>query len=239
MTTLGPDGIEYPNIIIETFNALRDRDYDRFEDLYNNGLDINARGPYNNTFLLPQMHALDVMNTYILLHMGIDPNATDVNGSTPLDYVYLLPTLRVYSDDELQRSRNIENMLRDFGGYRSRELRMRRNSDSSDPNSIPSDPDYELMRNQAATEIQRRMRGRQQRQTRNLTRRNIGMQSLNPTRRERFRRFTEHNRMLDKNDQLSGYLHDVYFPSKVKGKSSSKSKVAKRTKKKRNKRNRY
>ena len=49
MTTLGPDGIEYPNIIIETFDALRDRDYDRFEELYNDGLDINARGPYNNT----------------------------------------------------------------------------------------------------------------------------------------------------------------------------------------------
>ena len=63
-----------------------------------------------------------------------------------------------------------------------------------------------------------------------------------PTMRERFRRFTDHNRMLDENDPLSGYLHDVYFPPKMTSKSSqskSKRKVAKRTKKKRNRRNRY
>ena len=113
---------------------------------------------------------------------------------------------------------------------------------NSSIDSIPSNPDLELMRNQAATQIQRRMRGRQTRQNRNYTRRNVGLHSINPTMRERFRRFTDHNRILDENDPLSGYLHDVYFPPKMSSLSSqskSKRKVAKRTKKKRNQRNRY
>ena len=123
----------------------------------------------------------------------------------------------------------------DEGRYNIAELI--KNNVISSPNSIPSDPDYELMKNQAATQIQRRMRGRQLRQNRNYTRRNTGLQSFNPNRRERFRRFTDHNRMLDENDPLSGYLHDVYFPpKKSSSKSSSKHKVAK---KKRNRKNRY
>ena len=45
--------------------------------------------------------------------------------------------------------------------------------------------------------------------------------------------------MLQEDDPLSGYLHDVYFPPKISSKSKSKRKVAKHTKKKRNRKNRY
>lgn len=181
-----------------------------------------------------------------MLENGIDPNITDINNLTPLDYVYRLPSMNILTDDELRRLNTIRFMLRDYGGHTSSELQTmsnilpRENSNqNSSPNSIPSDPDLELMRNQAATQIQRRMRGRQLRQNRNLTRRNTGYQSLNPTRRERLRRFTDHNRILQGDDPLSGYLHDVYFPPKISNKPSSKRKVAKRTKKKRNRKNRY
>eukprot|EP01046_Picozoa_sp_COSAG06_P008645 COSAG06_NODE_439_length_15765_cov_69.583812_9_plen_282_part_00 len=158
-----------------------------------------------------------------------------------------MPNVRVYSDVERLRSDMIQDILRKFGGYTARAIRAGIRGDlnrlrnyrnyprkNSNPGSNPSDPDSELMRDQAATQIQRRIRGRQSRQMRNYTRRNTGIQSLNPTMRERFRRFTDHNRMLDENDPLSGYLHDVYFPPKMTSKSSqskSKRKVAKRTKK--------
>ena len=239
MTTLGPDGIEYPTIVIEGFIALSRRDYERFEELLENGLDINSRGPYNNLFILPPLMNTNITTVRFLLENGIDPNILDINNLTPLDYVYRLPSMSVFTDDELRRLNTIRFMLRDYGGYTSRELRTmsnnisRQNSNqNSTIDSIPSDPDYELMRNQAATQIQRRIRGRQLRQNRNLTRRNTGYQSLNPTRRERLRRFTDHNRMLQHNDPLSGYLHDIYFPPKISSKSKSKRKVAKRTKKK-------
>ena len=52
MTTLGPDGNEYPTIVIEGFRALFNRDYERFEELLENGLDINSRGPYYNSFII-------------------------------------------------------------------------------------------------------------------------------------------------------------------------------------------
>ena len=249
MTTLSEDGFEYPTIVVEGSRALGREDYNRFEVLLNNGLDINSIGPGQHSFLLGSVYFLSIVGVHFLLENGIDPNIPDRNGFTPLDWnVDFLPNLRVYSDDELRRSNIIRDMLRDYGGYTSSEIRMdlNRNIDSgldSSPNSIPSDPDYELMRNQAATQIQKRMRGRQLRQNRNYTRRNTGLQSMNPTRRERFRRFTDHNRMLDENDPLSGYLHDVYFPPKKSSSKSSskltKRNVAKRTKKKRNRKNRY
>ena len=249
MTTLSEDGFEYPTIVVEGSRALGREDYNSFEVLLNNGLDINSIGPGQHSFLLGSVYFLSVEGVHFLLENGIDPNIPDRNGFTPLDWnVNFLPNLRVYSDDELRRSNIIRDMLRDFGGYTSSEIRMglNRNIDSS-PNSLPSDPDYELMRNQAATQIQKRMRGRQLRQNRNYTRRNTGLQSMNATRRERFRRFTDHNRMLDENDPLSGYLHDVYFPPKKSSSNSSskssskltKRKVAKLTKKKRNRKNRY
>ena len=246
MTTLGPDGIEYPTIVIEGFNALFNRNYERFEELLENGLDINSKGPYYNSFISPFVSNYNTIGVRFLLENGIDPNITDINNLTPLDYVYRLPNMSVLTDDELRRLNTIRIMLRDYGGHTSRELQTmsnnisRQNSNqNSSPNSIPSDPDYELMRNQAATQIQRRIRGRQLRQMRNLTRRNTGYQSLNPTRRERLRRFTDHNRILQGDDPLSGYLHDVYFPPKLSSKQSSKRKVAKRTKKRRNRKNRY
>jgi len=254
MTTLGPDGIEYPTIVIEGFNALHNRNYERFEELLENGLDINSRGPYYNSFIISPLTNYNITTVRFLLENGIDPNITDINNLTPLDYVYRLPSINILTDDELRRLNTIRFMLRDYGGYTSGELRTRSNilsrqnsNQNSSPNSIPSDPDYELMRNQAATQIQRRIRGRQTRQNRNYTHRNIGLHSLNPTMRERLRRFTDHNRMLQQDDPLSGYLHDVYFPPKLSSKSSSKTKspskskrkVAKRTKKKRNRKNRY
>ena len=239
MTTLGPDGIEYPTIVIEGSRALARRDYNRFEELLENGLDINSIGPGLTSYLFGQVFYLHVDCVRFLLENGINPNTSDINNLTPLDYVYRLPNMSVLTDDEQRRLNTIRIMLRDYGGHTSRELQTmsnilpRENSNqNSSPNSIPSEPDYELMRNQAATQIQRRIRGRQLRQMRNLTRRNTGYQSLNPTRRERLRRFTDHNRMLQHNDPLSGYLHDIYFPPKISSKSKSKRKVAKRTKKK-------
>ena len=197
MTTLGPDGNEYPTIVIEGFNALSRRDYERFEELLENGLDINSRGPYNNSFIFSPLMNTNITTVRFLLENGIYPNILDINDLTPLDYVYRLPNIRILTDDELRRLNTIRIMLRNYGGYTSEELQTmsnnisrqisNQNSTISTIDSIPSDPDYELMRNQAATQIQRRIRGRQLRQMRNLTRRNTGYQSLNPTRRERLK----------------------------------------------------
>jgi hypothetical protein len=254
---MATNGYEIPPIVVEGRHALVRRDYTRFLQLLDNGLDINYVGlnQYDHSFLLSQVYHLNVQGVRFLLENGIDPNIPDSNGLTSLDYIYRLPHLRVYSDVERLRSDMIQDILREFGGYTARAIRAGIRGDlnrlrnyrnyprkNSNPGSNPSDPDSELMRDQAATQIQRRIRGRQSRQMRNYTRRNTGLQSLNPTMRERFRRFTDHNRMLDENDPLSGYLHDVYFPPKMTSKSSqskSKRKVAKRTKKKRNRRNRY
>ena len=57
-----------------------------------------------------------------LLENGIDPNITDINNLTPLDYVYRLPSMSVLTDDELRRLNTIRFMLRDYGGDTSREL---------------------------------------------------------------------------------------------------------------------
>lgn len=253
MTTLYADGFEYPNIVIEGLRALSRQDYNRFTELLENGLDINSVGPGQTSYLFAQVYYLHVECVEFLLENGIDPNSVDLNGFTPLDYVNRIPNIKILTDEEIPKLHTIKNLLRQYNGYTSNELQILRATNNEELendlfsrqnsiDSIPSDPDYELMRNQAATQIQKRIRGRQFRQMRNYTRRNTGIESLNPTMRERFRRFSVHNRKLEKDDPLSGYLHDVYFPPKMSSlssKSKSKRKVAKRTKKKRSKRNRY
>ena len=148
MTTLGPDGNEYPTIVMEGFNALSRRDYETFEELLENGLDINSRGPYYNSFILPSLTNYNVTSVRFLLENGIDPNISDISNLTPLDYVYRLPNMNILTDDELRRLNTIRIMLRYYGGYTRRELQtisnilLRENSNqNSSPNSIPSDPD--------------------------------------------------------------------------------------------------
>ena len=84
--------------------------------------------------------------------------------------------------------------------------------------SEPSDPDYKLMKQQAAQKIQKSIRNRQKKQSRGYIQWNIGLEAPNPTREESFRRFTVAERMTDVNDPQKGYLHDVFFPPKKSNK---------------------
>ena len=260
--------------IMDLTDAADNGDIDRVRELLDNGVDPDiSRFNLGNTALFWALREGHIDIVRLLLDSGANPNIINSDGDTALmeasrenhwdthiENINFISLLLDYGADPNITDSEGETALEiaeDNGHYDIAELIKstivsRNNSDPdsilSDPDSIPSDPDPELMRNQAATRIQRITRGRQTRQMRNYTRRNTGLRSSNPTMRERFRKFTDHNRMLDENDPLSGYLHDVYFPPKMTSKQSkqskssqskSKRKVAKRTKKKRNQRNRY
>ena len=93
---------EIPPIVVEGRHALARRDYTRFLQLLDNGLDINYVGlnQYDHSFLLSQVYHLNVQGVRFLLENGIDPNIPDSNGLTSLDYIYRMPNVRVYSDVE-------------------------------------------------------------------------------------------------------------------------------------------
>ena len=238
---------------MDLIDAADNGNIDRVRELLDNGVDPDInRFNLGNTALFWALREGHIDIVRLLLDSGANPNIINSDGETALieasrenhwdthiENINFIRLLLDYGSDPNITDSEGETALEiaeDNGHYDIAELIkstiVSRNSDPdsilSDPDSIPSDPDPELMRNQAATRIQRITRGRQTRQMRNYTRRNTGLRSSNPTMRERFRRFTDHNRMLDENDPLSGYLHDIHFPPKMSSKSSkSKSKRSK------------
>lgn len=207
----------------------------------NGSVDLNTIYPpydYNN-FLMAAVLKLRVSIVEILLNFGINPNILSREGLTPLDYAFIGSNLREFTQEEIQKQQEIIQMITDEGGLRADQLPQRNivqtlprwehvnvnydlqdrlsnqtHTHSSGISSI-SEPDYELLKNQAATIIQKIIRGRQERQNQHLLQRVYGYESPNPTQRERMRRFTDHTRALQSlDDPLSGYLYDIYFPKR-------------------------
>jgi hypothetical protein len=184
-----------------------------------NIIDINTHYDYEDwtygggwdNFLKTAVRMFNTEIIQLLLDFGINVNIKDTEGLTPLDIFN-----QEFEENGhhltlwLQDYMKIRNILLENGAMTREQLRQRGNN--SDPDSIPSDPDINLLRNEAARNIQRRMRGRQERQRRKLTQRRYGKLGSNPTRRERMRRFTEHaRRMTLMDDELAGYLYPFYY----------------------------
>lgn len=215
------DTVDYDTEIFEAITFNNVELIDLFID--NNLVNLNHRSPLfdGHTFLTKAVSLLRLEIVDLLLNWGANPNFPEaINGNTPLDIAFsVIPSLRPETEENLRLRHHIVQLLVNSGGRHKPQ-------DVSSLSSGPSDPDYELMDNQAATVIQNMIRQRQNKQKTGSLRKNVGRRSADPNSNERSRMYHEHIKTLDPFDPYRQYAHIPFF---------SKPKVKKTTRKKKKK----
>ena len=132
----------------EMFDAIRENDFMKIDQYISlDIIDPNYQSVTGHTLLTFAVSILQVETVDILLGWGADPNKESF-GNTALDLADSIFLYREPIGDELQRKNEIVALLEQNGGLRNF-------SNDSSLDSMPSDPDYDLMKQQAATHIQR------------------------------------------------------------------------------------
>lgn len=190
-----------------------------YYELSNSNININSINPVSgHSFLMTSILNLNKDVFDFLIENGIDLNLVSSNGLTSLDFALNLRDVMNYNQRQINVLDYMAETLKEEGALTVEGMYIRRNIHDTTSFSEPSDPDYKLMKQQAAQKIQKSIRNRQKKQRRGWIQRNIGLEAPNPTREESFRRFTVAERMTDVNDPQKGYLHDVFFPPKKSNK---------------------
>lgn len=243
-------------IVVETiremFMAIQNNDAHLvLEILTRDIIDINTISPQfdYNWFLMAASFFIHSDIVELLLNYGAYVNIQGRHGLTALDYAYGNISLhhrrrRFLTPLQLAENNLVIVTLQEYGGQTreqyeadidaaaaGRHLYM----DSSD--SEPSDPDIDILRNEAATTIQKRLRWRHG--MNNSLNRRLGSLGKPNNDKERMRRFTDHTRrMTGEGDELAGYLYPQYFNSKSGDNITKQSnrKFVKRTKRRKKRR---
>ena len=157
----------------------------------------------------------------LLLESGADPNVIDHYGRTSL-------------------------MVAEEMGYDNVVRLIQYHIDQDEQSDIdePSDPDIDLLRDEAARYIQTIMRARiETDKKRKLTKRRYGKWASPKTKREKDRRYMDLIRQIDYDDPMKGYERYAIYPERLlphkKGGKRSKGKHGKKRSKRRYARNRY
>ena len=213
----------------EMFDAIRENDFMKIDQYIS--LDIinpNFLSVTGHTLLTFAVSLLQVETVDILLGWGADPNKESF-GNTALDLADSIFLYREPIGDELQRKNEIVALLEQNGGLRSIK-------EDSSLDSMPSDPDYDLMKQQMATQIQRMYRGRTTRQKLKNVGRNVGKREPTTDIQEQIRRYMEVMGQFHIEDPIHGYGHELFIkPNKKKTKKGGgwRRKTKKKTRRKR------
>lgn len=188
-----------------------------YYELSNSDININSINPVSgHSFLMTSILNLNKDIFDFLIELGIDVNLVSSNRLTSLDLALNLRDVMDYNEDQIILLDYMVEVLKEEGALTVEEMNITRIIHKTNSLSEPSDPDYELMKQQAAQRIQKSIRNRQKKQKKGWIKKNVGFEASNPTEREALRRFALTERMTDVNDPLKGYLHDIYFPRKIK-----------------------
>ena len=248
---------------MELLNTIARNDLRRFTELLDSGVDPNTVfNPEDGVYINPLINAVYFLRPQmftILLERGANPYHADGLGSTAFDYIRILRrgmpllggeiaplsdtqrrklnliayTLSEWEDGSLplatlaDQARDVPTAQQRFADQIKKEIF-----------SPVSDPDSDLIRDDAATRIQRITRGRQTRQRRNLTSKKYGRLDTPVTRREKIRRLLDLKNQFDEKDPIRGYERFAMYPegilssSKKGGRKKKKSARKKKSKKK-------
>ena len=196
-------------------------------ELSNSIVDINSINPISgHSFLMTSILNINKEVFDFLINFGIDVNLVSSNRLTSLDFALNLRDVMDYNERQIRILDEMVEILKEEGALTSEEMNIGIIMQNSNSLSEPSDPDYELMKQQAAQTIQKSIRNRQRKQKRGWIQKNVGYEGPNPTERESLRRFALTERMTDIDDPQKGYLYDIFFPPK----KSNKNKYSKKKK---------
>ena len=194
-----------------------------YYELSNTDININSINPVSgHSFLMTSILNLNKDVFDFLIEIGIDVNLVSSNRLTSLDFSLNLRDVMDYNQRQISILDDMVEVLREEGALTAEEINISSSIHNTNSLSEPSDPDYELMKQQAVQTIQKSIRNRQKKQRRGWIQRNVGLEAPNPKRKEALRRFTVAERMTDVNDPQKGYLHDIYFPKKKYSKKKRK-----------------
>lgn len=196
----------------EMFDAIRENDFMKIDQYISlDIIDPNYQSVTGHTLLTFAVSILQVETVDILLGWGADPNKASF-GNTALDLADSIFLYREPIGDELQRKNEIVALLEQNGGLRSIK-------EDSSIDSIPSNPDYDLMKQQAATHIQRIYLAKKKLQKLKNVGRNIGKREPTTNVQEQIRRYMEVMGQFHIEDPIRGYGHELFIkPNKKKTK---------------------
>jgi len=218
----------------EMFDAVRENDFMKIDQYISlDIIDPNYQSVTGHTLLTFAVSILQVEIVDILLGWGADPNKESF-GNTALDLADSIFLYREPIGEQLQRKNEIVVLLEQNGGLRTI-------SNDSSVDSIPSNPDYDLMKQQMATQIQRMYRGRTTRQKLKNVGRNIGKREPATNVQEMIRRYMEVMGQFHIEDPIHGYGHNLFIKSNKKGggwRRKTKKKSRRRKTKKKSRRRR-
>lgn len=194
----------------EMFDAIRENDFMKIDQYISlDIIDPNYQSVTGHTLLTFAVSILQVETVDILLGWGADPNKASF-GNTALDLADSIFLYREPIGDELQRKNEIVALLEQNGGLRSIK-------DDSSIDSMPSNPDYDLMKQQAATHIQRIYLAKKKLQKLKNVGRNIGKREPTTNVQEQIRRYMEVMGQFHIEDPIRGYGHELFMKSNKKG----------------------
>jgi len=172
--------------------ASRDpRFYPIVEILLDAGADPNIQTSDGETALMWAIASSNINTTQLLLERGADPNIQTDAGDTASTLASL--TGRV----------DIVELLLNSGPNPMH---------ADNPYDSPDGPNIEQMREEAARNIQRRMRGNRQRRKLTKKRPKYGRMAKPTTERERMRRWTDLAKIYDEEDPIRGYEQFSIYP---------------------------
>ena len=226
---------------MELLNAIARNDLRRFTELLDSGVDPNTVfNPEDGVYINPLINAVYFLRPQmftILLERGANPYHADGLGSTAFDYIRILRRGMPLLGGEIAPLSDTQRRKLNLIAYTLSEWE-RQGQIKKEIFSPVSDPDSDLIREDAATRIQRITRGRQTRQRRNLTSKKYGRLDTPVTRREKIRRLLDLKNQFDEKDPIRGYERFAMYPegilssSKKGGRKKKKSSRKKKSKKK-------
>ena len=163
--------------------------------LLDSGADPNLKDDAGNTPLIEALVEEYIDIVKLLLDSGADPNIGDINGQTPYDIALDMEYVNY----------DIVRLIQDHI-----------DQDEQSDLDEPSDPDIDLLRDEAARYIQTIMRARiETDKKRKLTKRRYGKWASPKTEREKHRRYMDLIRQTDYDDPMKGYERYAIYPERL------------------------
>ena len=186
-------------LMISCGNSYDDDNLPLVQLLLENGANPNIKNSVGDTALTyAAMNNYDIVE--LLLKNGANPLIKNNDGQTVSNIIY--------DDAGGVLSVKDNNLLQLLKKY----MRIYRNEQSDEP----SDPDIDLLRDEAARYIQTIMRARiETDKKRKLTKRRYGKWSSPKTKREKDRRYMDLIRQIDYDDPMKGYERYSIYPERL------------------------